>query len=306
MTTVAPEDVPAHIEHAIFFDNQPHHLQEVGAWCKNTQLVTIDQTAPDPPLIKFDSPEFHEYLQRIDPGHTYADYKVPEGENYRRPSKDGVWKNVYIYLMANTSRSQSDPIDIMSGIQESHLPIVDAWLEETRASAARVALFDWDRTLSMVEGMRIPIQGLSDSGLKRYVRDGLQYICGGDARIKMLRDLFRKLVSAGVMLIVLTNNNACEEPQFKMFTNELFGDIPYFTICSLKEPFRGNKGYALALHKEFRPMCATPAPPPAPTPAEEPTTRPRSNAVAEGGARRRRRRTARRSKNRRASRRKRV
>jgi hypothetical protein len=298
MTTVAPENVPQHIEYAIFFDNQPYHLDEVGSFCKNTQLVHINQTSAKGPEIKFDSPEFNTYLQRIDPPNTFADYKVPEGEDYKSPSEEGVWNNLYVYLMVNTSRSQSDAIDILSGIQELHMPIVDAWLTETPAGSARVALFDWDRTISMVEGLRIPFPGLSEEGLKRYVREGLTYICGGDARIAMLRAMFQKLHDAGVMLLILTNNSACDvEPQFDMFAVELFQDIPFFTICSLKEPYRGNKGHALLAHKEFRPMCSLPAPSPPPHAPSPPPHAP-SPPPQSGGGRTRKRKLKRKQKSR--------
>lgn len=251
----------AQFEHAIFFDNQPSHLEEVGKLCRNVQLVEIGQSAPDAPHIMFDSSAFSDYMKRVDLDNSINAYKIP----------DDIKGNIYVWWLIHAVKANGDAIDTMSGIQEHHLPIVNEWLEETKGSGKkRAALFDWDRTITMVEGVRLHTKKELDSeSWQRYLRHGLSYICGGEARIKMLRTLFQTLHKAGVTLILLTNNLACKYQEYDEITKLLFKDVPYFKICSIETPHLGNKGKALFHHKEFLPMCGPK--PPARAPVHKPT-----------------------------------
>jgi hypothetical protein len=97
------------------------------------------------------------------------------------------------------------------GFQKEHM---------TRVSHASTLVLDWDKTLSVVEGIRMPWSHFTfeDTGMR--IEDVCHVILGGHARIALLRSFFKR-VKANI--IVLTNNpSACPVSEVP----HVFGDDP--------------------------------------------------------------------------------
>lgn len=199
------EDIGA----AIFFDNVQAHLNEVKAQNRNIKLVKIPDTQPCNGFGKTEEP-YKSYLASLGPN-TYVD-ELPLYDMY-------------------------DPV---SGIQENHIRILNRWLSQTRYAHQRAAIFDWDRTLTMVEGL-YPIESTETL----HFEDALLYLMGGSKRLFLLRKMFDKLHRLKVELFILTNNMASLDPFFKQLVHCLSPHIPPTNILCAYATHRGNKGHAL-------------------------------------------------------------
>ena len=98
------------------------------------------------------------------------------------------------------------------GFHKEHMAMVDAYTVEKP-----ILIFDWDKTLSVVEGIHMPkLQSFEDIGFP------LESVChvllGGHARIALLKSFFKR-----VKVVIVTNNpTACPISQ----TPYIFGDDP--------------------------------------------------------------------------------
>jgi hypothetical protein len=94
------------------------------------------------------------------------------------------------------------------GFHEEHMAMVD-----------RTLIFDWDKTLSVVEGIHMPrLQSFEDIGMP------LEAVChvilGGHARIALLKSFFKHTK----VKVVIVTNNPCACPPSE--TPYVFGDDP--------------------------------------------------------------------------------
>jgi len=243
------------IMEAIFFDNNQESIDNLKDNCEHVRLVKIDETSPDAKLVSFYDPDFASYLASLSP-------------------------NSYVDLMKVVSTN--DAYDKRSGIQDKHLPIFTNWLLRTPKYLDRAAIFDFDRTLTMVEGFsKFPsfsklketllnwlIQARDSNVLFRRgyqtkidqllalpdptIHDMVVYLMGGETRLSMLRKLFQTCVSNNVIIVVLTNNTACSGTLFDEILHELFQDIPYTKVCS--NAARGKSQF-LADDPRFGNLC---------------------------------------------------
>ena len=97
------------------------------------------------------------------------------------------------------------------GFHEEHMAMVDAWLPRENP----ILVFDWDKTLSVVEGIHMPpcdkwgtkwLQNTFED-YNMHLEDVCHVILGGHARIALLKAFFERVKAK---IIVLTNNpSAC-------------------------------------------------------------------------------------------------
>ena len=90
---------------------------------------------------------------------------------------------------------------INEGINHAHLLDLTKWIEANPKGVD--IIFDWDRTLSCVEGI---VGGLLiDANVPKL--DTLMYLVGGEARFKYLKAFFEKIaLNPNVKVYILTNN----------------------------------------------------------------------------------------------------
>jgi hypothetical protein len=161
---------------------------------------------------------------------------------------NNLYENTYLTFIQSQG-IQGDQYDLVSGIQQQHLEVLRKWIERTKDQIPRVALFDWDRTITVFEGNYYPAsrQMLSETleGVPEALeRDTVRYLCGGDARVGLIQEMFQLCKDNDVEITILTNNSQCTD-YFEDFERllQVFGDFTYNYICSSK--FRSNKGLAL-------------------------------------------------------------
>ena len=96
------------------------------------------------------------------------------------------------------------------GFNKEHMAMVDR---------SNLLVFDWDKTLSVVEGIHMPrLQSFEDTGIR--LEDVCHVILGGHARIALLKSFFKRTKAT---IIVLTNNPAACPMSEEAY---VFGDDP--------------------------------------------------------------------------------
>lgn len=259
----------------IFFDNAYNHIK---AFRDHTKFSTIDvgETSPDFSLPT-DSP-------------IYTDFIIASDLKNNAITK--ITKLVY-------STVRYDP---NAGIKEAHVEEFYRWIsdgilsENTFAPHNKVAIFDWDRTITLFEGHDLPASKIdhsleftdemlhaawistleemklfNPSHASRYdviinwleeqvmtVEEFILFLCGGETRVKMLREMFARCKESGTHVIILTNNTGCVKNYFKKMVDVLINGIcPYEIICSYQEPYRGHKENFIYLDDRFVNMRLT-------------------------------------------------
>ena len=266
---------------AIFFDNDEAKIDQIASKCNDIELVRVPEAniAPANPSA-------------INPA--YAALWTPH--------------NIYFNAYTRVHAANGTPhqfFDIYSGMQLPEIAIINDWIvRSAELGVQRTAIFDWDRTLTMVEGLVIPIPGPAQMALTlnqlistyppfkftgaplTYVEDMLIYLCGGPIRLQSIRDMFASLRANDVNIAILTNNPVAGDNRralFKELVVALIG-IPGYEPeirCSFFSVPPGDKG--VVMKDMFPGLCGA--------------------AMAGGGKRRRGRRTTKRRRGRRTRRR---
>ena len=207
---------------AIFFDNDPNNIANVSALCNRIQCVAVPEGREN--LISFTKEPLKSYLKTI-PGNEYAAYV----------------KEVY----TSNGKEPQDIYDPISGIKRKEINILNTWL--TSGEGKRAAIFDWDRTITTVEGFLSLNRPLTD----KFKEDMLIYLLGGKLRLQTIRQMFQDCRNNGVDIIILTNNGGCKYDFFDELLLHLIQG-PYNKICSNSLT---GKGLFLARDTLFQNLC---------------------------------------------------
>jgi hypothetical protein len=233
--------VAANYKAAIFFDNDEDNIENVSLHCKhNLQNIKINELEKSIE-IPFENRFFSAYIATLGVNHAQR----------------------FLQWIGH----KKDKYDPLSGIQDKEIAACLAWETETNALAPRAALFDWDRTITIIEGI-FPYWNEEhfEGYLKPYIEwasmtkeqmleSYLEYLCGGSARLAKLRELMNTLHAKGVTLYIVTNNDGCYESGYSSIVKAFFKDIPFKKVCSGKT-HRGRKGEALKAEAGFSEICA--------------------------------------------------
>jgi len=212
---------------AIFFENDPDQYANVQRVCRNPCNIDIIKISETRHLrdIPWSAPP----LQKL-----IADNNFSE--------------NPYLTFIQSQGIT-GDQYDQVSGIQQEHIEVLQSWITKTATQIPRVALFDWDRTITVFEGNYYPAsrQLLSEmpGGVPEgFERDTLVYLCGGEGRVALIQQMFQICEDNGIDITILTNNSQCID-FFEDFEKlmKTFGDFTFKYICSVQ--FNSNKGLAL-------------------------------------------------------------
>lgn len=210
------EEVPV-----IFFDNEIRNCKDMMRNVKNcTSIYVDDQTKPD------------EYSS----GNEYMEKQATDG-------------NIYALM---TRKELGPEPHICKGItDEIILKQLTPWIEKTQGVENRFAVFDWDRTISVVEGLAIP-RGFPYKGIEedKFIADITSYVLGGELRILMLIHMFQNILEKDIEIVILTNNPSAMPTLQNMKQRETFLKmikiiIPQFNpdnlLCSYRSPSKSIK-----------------------------------------------------------------
>jgi hypothetical protein len=83
---------------------------------------------------------------------------------------------------------------------DDNLAELNAWIGQ-RSSSVRKLMFDWDRTITVVEGMQF-------SGLSGDVKfeDIIEFVMGGHTRFRRLQQMINNCFASGVQVFFITHN----------------------------------------------------------------------------------------------------
>lgn len=236
----------------VFFDNAAVHIKELEGF---PDLLTIK--IPESPTLTEFSFEGDTPLAKM---------IRPLGGN--------------IYLKAIRALGlKGDQYDPVSGIQDAHLAkMISDYTrlekEEREGNGSypnKYVIFDWDRTLTMFEGI-FPTSTIeshfpgiftgmdtSSEGFKRqYREDMLIYLFGGykgsigfdgsilgKSRLDTVRGYINWLFTNGIGVFILTNNGACDTPDFDDLVKQLDQRITNIICSGKKTVHGGDKGKAV-------------------------------------------------------------
>ena len=217
----------------IFFDNDRDHIEYVG-YCSEITCVKVGAIEDTGKKLSKKFPDYVGFYELLS----------EEGQiAYDELADSGLYKD--------------EEYDKLSGIQEKHVHICNAWLERTEGH--RVALFDFDRTLTMFEGLDPAVIGVNGTTV-----EGLaNYLFGGTRRSRMLKEMIVMLLAKNVSIKVLTNNGLCGHPSqiLESIIRTLYADIEI--ICSRPDAsmpqaaWPASKLFKLMKDARFASVCPT-------------------------------------------------
>ncbi len=246
---------------AIFFENSAEQRAEIITRCPEAKVIkeSLDEAPADTKFLIVDIPE-------TEPPPTVDVKSLPFYDEF----------NEYVVR----TKIKSETYDAVSGVQQNHIDnIIKPWIE-SRGEGPHVAIFDWDRTTSVIEGIRLR-QDLSGAEFiegdpTAYYVALLTHICGGDERLAEIQTMFRQLIDAGIHVMFLTNNPSGRYTMFdEMIQVLLDAKKPaYSIVVSHGSPYDGVKANVFSRLQEFselackkRPLILPPigvSPPPKP------------------------------------------
>lgn len=221
---------------ALFIDNDERYINAMYETCnRGMTLIKVDET-PNIQPSPHGSPLAEEYAYVVGRNNTYL-------------------------LACQRADPKGDMIDPLAGIQVNHLPLIARWISETAQQTPRAMLFDWDRTITMVEGVHLNENGmhglylmLQNMGYNMagipdiYAEDALLYLCGGKKRLALLREIMIMCKNNNIDIIFVTNNGGCGNQYMnglkELMTTLMPPGIEYEVVCSGLPPFNGHKGRA--------------------------------------------------------------
>lgn len=211
---------------AIFFDNLESHVSKIGRLCGGkVYSVNVGGNSEDPPLVPFTNWQFREFYESLGKGNTYLRF-------IRESSPDG------------------DAFDSLSGIKREDVRKFESWAKDTENIRRRAIFLDWDRTITIFEGIAVGYlrdkqRSFKDVFPRVNIEDTLLYLCGGSLRLSMLRSMLKDAYNDRIDIYLLTNNSACSYRFFKEIIDGLIGKDKIRIICSGDEPYYGNKAKAI-------------------------------------------------------------
>ena len=211
---------------AIFFDNLKSHVSRIGRACGGrVESIHVGGREGEAPIVPFTNQRFREFYLSLG-ANSYLSF-------VRQINPDG------------------DAYDPDSGIKENDVREFDNWLRQTEQISGRRALFlDWDRTITIFEGISVGYLRDKQRSFREVfprvrIEDCLIYLCGGQQRLYMIRDMLQMARDKGVDIYILTNNTACSYRFFEELVDGLFTDGQIRIICAGDAPYYGNKVKAI-------------------------------------------------------------
>ena len=259
------------ITHALFFDNDITYVNQFLPYCDLIMPFHVGglQHIGSFPVTLWSDPAMVQYVGSL----------TQEGRDFA-----DVVKNMTV--ISFSPNEQGDVIDFESGITEDHYYTITNALIQIAAregvTQRIAAIFDFDRTLSIIEGfigaISPPVK--PNSGIEGYINhlydsgylqtptgnlnvtpNGIiEYILGGPRRKYIIQTLIAQICNMGHPVIILTNNAVgINNPEFiKDFFPGYQNQIE--VICA--RPFNGNKPLALkSASQKYDRLFVNPAPP---------------------------------------------
>jgi hypothetical protein len=251
----------------IFLDNDVKHRNDVSGACFGKITAPIVPEGPvvigpdgkkQPPTVHVESKEYGEFIEKLS------------------PETDTSAAAVFSQLRILYS-SGYETYDSISGINDKIITEIKDWVnKEEHKGKKLVAIFDFDRTLTVMEGgffNRNSVADLRDFFAENFLKSFpilkkplsnltpatfAEYLAGGGERLAMLQEMFDFLYDNKVSIVLLTNNSACPNARnlFQELTQVYTKGRPVEILCGAE--FEYKKGRAVQEAKSLSEMCSKP------------------------------------------------
>jgi hypothetical protein len=235
--------------YGIFFDNDPKYINEVRQ-CPQIRCIKVPGSKQSK-MTSIDVPEFASHINGL-----------PDS-----------FINLVAMWLKNEYPNGLHKFDSVSGFNNNHSDMLSSWIDEGASIPPnkRYAIFDFDRTITQIEGFMSPLQeyGLSAGmkGFSDYIEKFgtdkslvitplmmMKYLCGTD-RLPILQSAFNLCKDKHINIVILTNNAICKaDPLLIEDLMSVFGlkKKDFILLCS--NEYRGNK--KVTLQKELEYICS--------------------------------------------------
>lgn len=195
-----------------FYDNEVSNFQGMTNSFPEMETIHVDHDTPND-MIKQDLQEYEDLIHKNFVGNQDLDrvVRVMYKTNYLNALSDTTRKDILLSVFEHPKLSfLSHEIRLpCNGITDTQIKDLMKWCKDFR-SETKIVFFDWDRTISVVEGMVALKENpfikpeLSDNQIKEYII----YILGGIKRFEKIKKLFEFLHKMQVHVYILTANQA--------------------------------------------------------------------------------------------------
>ena len=238
-------------DEALFLDNDQGHVDSVGTCSKITSVKVPGSDNMPAVSIRFTKEErpTHPYTKLIEA-------LSPSGKQSAIVISRIILANGFDKSGKEHFDRQIEHLDVGSGINEETVSFLRNWVSE-RAGKKLAVLFDYDRTLTVIEGGFLLANSFGE--LKNFLKnleitdpynfksyldlltpEGFtEYYVGGSERLAMLQAMFDFLYENNVALFLLTNNTACvrSKGMFKEILSILTKGRPVEILCGSQFDF---------------------------------------------------------------------
>jgi hypothetical protein len=208
----------------IYFDNNNENIVSVANECTGIYSIKVNSQTP-PPELFWDQEPLKKYLSQ----------EIPSYNSYYQ----------YLMKLKEMKVVNKDTLDISSGLQDKHIIDLAEWadtIDTIYNKTENVAIFDWDRTITLFEGVLFisddyfqSAQKISDIKqllIKKYPNNNLEslpilepedillYLLGGVDRLDKIRRLFMACYKNSIAIYIITNHKI--NHLFKELLDQLF------------------------------------------------------------------------------------
>lgn len=132
---------------------------------------------------------------------------------------DETWTNEYAKLMHDNYNPKDEKFPICDGITQEYVDLfVTPFIAKASGDKQKIAIFDFDRTLTIMEGFLSPPDEEYKEMFDNFKpHDVALFLFGGQKRIDMLISMYKSLKDANFQVLVLTNNPTCSNSVGRLF-----------------------------------------------------------------------------------------
>lgn len=253
-------------DEALFFDNDQAHVDNVALCGPKIKAVKVAGSEGTPAVsIRFTKEQRATY-----PYAKLIDSLSKEGKEAANLITRIILANGLDKDGKEDVSKQVERLDPGSGIQDETMDILQDWVEERKGKKLAV-LFDYDRTLTVIEGgfflrpsfaeLKAFLKTFSQKepyDFQNYVDlltpEGFtEYYVGGRARLALLQEMFDYLYENKIDVFLLTNNSGCPKNKgmFEEVMNVLTKNRPFQIICGAD--YKYDKRAAIQKQKNLTP-----------------------------------------------------
>jgi hypothetical protein len=241
-----------------FYDNDIKHINKFKEHFPEIESIIVDDTIPNELIVK--------YLKN---GKSINIMKKNMSNSNRRriiKSNPKAYPLEYLRKYYSNKNESNKYLELFirenvtlkkipsCGITKNQLKNLLKWLETPNSE--KFLFLDWDRTISVFEGLIIPKKGSTwkNNQLPNYNNyDIVSYLLGGRERVDTLKKVFQVAHNNGVSIYIISNNSALSkknnEANRELFLQLIQIIMPFFTDDHIIGAYDNERNKVVALRE---------------------------------------------------------